>query len=139
MSSAELAGFMALFEGHGFEVFGGEVEPTDPGMALGVMRRYLLILPTYSPDIQRRLTGAYSTREVGFVAHCYGKTFAESDWLHKRVDAIARPNGWGVTPTVEGRKCKRIRRTANFGPDREEPGIGLWDAFHEYSFISSPT
>lgn len=139
MSRAEIQGFAGLLEGQGFDVFVGEVDSADPDMALGAVRRYALILPTFSPDQQARLTGSYAPRLASFVVHCYGKTWDEAGWLHDRVDTILRPGGWGLTPTVTGRRCDPLTRTVSFGPDREEAGARLWDAFHEYQFMSYPS
>jgi len=138
MSLAEVAGFKALLEGHGFDVYVGEVDSSDPDMRSGTVRRYALILSTYSPDLQVRHTGSRAPRQSSFVVHSYGKTFEESGWLADKIDSILRPRGWGVVPTVEGRRCQRIFRDSHFGPDQENDGARLWDAIAEYSFMSYP-
>lgn len=130
MSRADAKGFAALLEGHGFDVHVGEVASTET--------RYALILPTFSPDIQTRLSGSFAPRLVSHVVHCYAKTWDESGWLRDRVDDILRPRGFGLTPIVEGRSCKPLTRVVSHGPEREEPGAGLWDAFSEYQFMSYP-
>lgn len=138
MTRAENEGFKSLLEGNGFDVHMGEVDSFDPDLRTGHVRRYALILPTYSPDMQTRLTGSHGPRQPSFVVHCYAKTFDESAWLVDKVDELLRPAGWGVIPAVAGRRCERIQRDARFGPERESAGAGLWDAFAEYSFMSYP-
>ncbi|MFD2757103.1 hypothetical protein [Gulosibacter faecalis] len=139
MSRSEGKALEALLEGRGYPVFLGEVPSTfDGDLVASRERRYVLILPTFTPDVQTRFTGSYAARDASFVVHCYARTFDEAGWLAEAVDAVLRPRGFGVRPVVEGRNCHPIKRSESYGPDREEAGAGLWDAFSEYGFMSYP-
>lgn len=129
-----MLGFANLLAGEPFPVHRYEVAE-DPDLL--TTRRYVLLLPTFSPDRQTRLSGSYAPRLVSIVAHCYARSADEAGWLADRVDEVVRPRGFGVVPVVEGRKCDPVTRAAHFGPEREDAG-SLWDAFHEYQFMSYP-
>lgn len=126
----EIAAFEAALAGNGFGIQVGDV----PSTAI----RYVLLLPTFSPDLQERLTGPSAPQQIGIVTHCYAATFTESVWLADKVDSILRPRGWGVTLDVPGRDCDPVERSAAYGPARDPDDPTLWDSIAEYQFISRP-
>lgn len=79
-------------------------QPTgNPPLALP----YALIHPSDGVDEQTRNTGPYSTEHPEFTLHFVGEDAEQCKAIAELVKAKVIVNGFGIIPTISGRRCQR--------------------------------
>lgn len=140
MSAAETNGFLAAIRaGSGLA---NKVYLSDATSADGkpvTDSWYIIVHPGQANDEQSGLSGPYATSYPSHNVQAVGVTSVQCQMAMDKVDAALRPNGFGVSPVVTGRRTGPMRRDLIGYVDRDrDVSPPLYYQPAEYSFRSDP-